>query len=135
MPLQNSNYSLGVLSAPGPTYRAGGGGGGRSSSARPLHDEGVRCSAVRRRGGPVTRILLPLLALVVGLSTATPAWASSPRDELRNRVEKLLAIAEDRSLTVEERAVHARGVVATMFDFSTTARRAFGSNWRRLSTT
>jgi phospholipid transport system substrate-binding protein len=76
---------------------------------------------------------LPLLALVVGLCAATPAWASSPRDELRNRVEALLAIAEDRSLTVEERAAHARGVVATMFDFSTTARRAFGTYWRRLT--
>jgi len=83
----------------------------------------------------VTRILLPLLALVVGLYTATPAWASTPRDELRNRVEELLAIAEDRSLTVEERAAHARNVVATMFDFSTTARHAFGAYWRRLTGT
>jgi len=83
----------------------------------------------------VTRILLPLLALVVGLYTATPAWASTPRDELRNRVEELLAIAEDRSLSVEERAAHARNVVATMFDFSTTARHAFGAYWRRLTGT
>jgi phospholipid transport system substrate-binding protein len=78
---------------------------------------------------------LLLLALVVCLCSATPAWSSTPRDELRNRVEQLLAIAEDRSLTVEQRAVHARGVVATMFDFSTTARRAFGASWRRLTTT
>ena len=82
----------------------------------------------------MTRILLPLLALVVGLCSAVPAWASSPRDELRNRVEELLAIAEDRTLSVEERAVHARSVVATMFDFSTTARRTFGTYWRRLTT-
>jgi phospholipid transport system substrate-binding protein len=83
----------------------------------------------------VTRILLPLLALVAGLSTATPAWASTPRDELRNRVEELFAIAEDHGLTADERAVRARSVVATMFDFSTTARRAFGTYWRRLTAT
>jgi phospholipid transport system substrate-binding protein len=78
---------------------------------------------------------LPLLALVVGLCTATPAWASSPREELHNRVEELLAIAENRCLTIDERAVQARRVVARMFDFSTTARRTFGTYWRRLTAT
>jgi phospholipid transport system substrate-binding protein len=74
-----------------------------------------------------------LLALVVGLCTAMPTWAASPREELRSRVEELLAVAENRSLTVDERAVRARSVVATMFDFSTTARRTFGTYWRRLT--
>ena len=74
----------------------------------------------------VARMLSPLLVVITCLFGATSAWSSTPRDELHTHIEELLNIAENPSFTDEERAVHARTTVRNMFDFSDTARRAFG---------
>jgi len=81
----------------------------------------------------VARMLSPLLVVITCLFGATSAWPSTPRDELHRHIEELLNTVDDPSLTAEQRAVHARTTVLKMFDFSDTARRAFGSHWRRLT--
>ena len=81
----------------------------------------------------MARMLSPLLVVITCLFGATSAWPSTPRDELHRHIEELLNTVDDPSLTAEQRAVHARTTVLKMFDFSDTARRAFGSHWRRLT--
>lgn len=81
----------------------------------------------------MARILSLLLSLFIcGLSVA-PAWAASPRDDLRAHIEGLLRIAEDPALGAEERADRARAAVNSMFDFASAAPRALGPHWERLT--
>lgn len=80
----------------------------------------------------MARLLSPLFALTISVLFVTPAW-SSPRDDLRAHVELLLGIVEDRAVSAEARAVHARDAVRDIFDFSAAAPRALGAHWRGLS--
>jgi phospholipid transport system substrate-binding protein len=83
----------------------------------------------------VARILSVLLSIVICALHVTPAWsaAPSPRDDLRAHIDQLLRVVEDRAVVAEPRAIQAREVVGSVFDFASAAPRAFGPHWRRLS--
>ena len=81
----------------------------------------------------MARILPPLVALIVCAFHVTPAWPSSPGEDLRGHIEQLLSIVEDRAVTAEERAVRAREAVGNIFDFANAAPRALGPHWLQLT--
>jgi phospholipid transport system substrate-binding protein len=74
-----------------------------------------------------------LFALTISALSVTPAWASTPREDLRAHVEQLLSVVEDDAITADERAGQARDAVRDSFDFSGAAPRALGPHWGRLS--
>jgi phospholipid transport system substrate-binding protein len=81
----------------------------------------------------VARMLSLFIALLICQLSVIPASAASPRDDLHAHIDALLRIAEDRSLSAEQRADRARTVVSSMFDFASAAPRALGAHWERLS--
>ena len=69
---------------------------------------------------------------VLGLSMARDAAAGQISDQLRSRIDRVVAILEDPILKVrpEERRVALRGAATDIFDFTEITRRSLGRHWQ-----
>jgi phospholipid transport system substrate-binding protein len=83
-----------------------------------------------------TRVVLTF-ALVLTLApftTAAPARAGEPTEQLRQRIDRVVKILQDKELASEARAADRRAAVRKValeiFDFEETAKRALGRHWR-----
>jgi phospholipid transport system substrate-binding protein len=76
--------------------------------------------------------LVPALALAVAL--APPAAASSPTDQLRGQVDRVIKTLEDPQLKragkTAERRKAVRRLAEQIFDFGETAKRSLGRHWQ-----
>jgi len=70
-----------------------------------------------------------LLALVV--TTAIPAVAGAPTDQIRQRVDDVVKVLENPALSSKPAERHAavRKIAEEIFDYPDTARRALGPHW------
>jgi ABC-type transporter MlaC component len=75
------------------------------------------------------RVLAPLYAAAIILSTAPPATAGEPGQLLQRQIDRVLAVLEDRQRDPAERRRLVRAVVDETFDFREAARRALGRHW------
>jgi phospholipid transport system substrate-binding protein len=68
----------------------------------------------------------------LGLSTARDAAAGQVSDQLRSRIDRVVAILEDPVLKArpEERRVALRGAATDIFDFAEITRRSLGRHWQ-----
>jgi phospholipid transport system substrate-binding protein len=68
----------------------------------------------------------------LGLSMARDAAAGQVSDQLRSRIDRVVAILEDPVLKVrpEERRVALRGAATDIFDFTEITRRSLGRHWQ-----
>jgi phospholipid transport system substrate-binding protein len=77
-----------------------------------------------------------ILLLVLALSSGN-AVAGLPTEQIKSTVEKALTVLKDPRLKppakMKERRDQLRQILFARFDFSEMARRALGSNWRRLT--
>ncbi len=77
------------------------------------------------------------LAGLLSLSTATPAQAGPPTDQLKAAVDQVIVILQDPALKAEakteQRRAAIRQVAGGTFDFAETARRALGRHWQNLT--
>jgi phospholipid transport system substrate-binding protein len=79
------------------------------------------------------RGIAPLIALVVAwLVVVGPTHAGAPTDELRGRIDGVIATLEDPALRQkpEARRAAVRRIAEQIFDFEDTARRALGRHWQ-----
>lgn len=71
---------------------------------------------------------------VLGLLTSRAVAAGEPTEQLRQRIERVLKVLQDRDLAAEGRAAERRAAVrkiaSEIFDFEETAQRALGRHWR-----
>lgn len=78
-----------------------------------------------------------LLLLVLCLLIPAPLSAASPTDQIRDAVEKAIAIIKDPELKTEqkreERINRLRDVIYPRFDFAEMSKRVLGFHWRRLT--
>jgi len=81
--------------------------------------------------------LAVLLLLILCLLIPTPLSAGGPTDQIRDAVEKAIAIIKDPELKTEqkreERINRLRDVIYPRFDFAEMSKRALGFQWRRLT--
>ena len=81
-----------------------------------------------------TSVILIVLAFVL---IPFPLSAGAPTDQIRTTVDKALNVLRSPGLKSEakkkERRDQLRQVIASRFDFAEMARRALGSQWRRLT--
>jgi phospholipid transport system substrate-binding protein len=81
----------------------------------------------------VTRAVAALVVVVLAL-LLLPGRAESgaPTEQLRQRVDRVLQVLDDRALAAqpEERRRRVRAIAEETFDFEETARRALGRHWR-----
>ncbi|MBI3126118.1 MAG: ABC transporter substrate-binding protein [Candidatus Tectomicrobia bacterium] len=77
-------------------------------------------------------VLAPLLAALFVFSAA--AWAGEPTDQLKVRVEQVIAVLRDSALKEkkEERRTKIRSIIMKAFDFEAMARSALGAHWNKL---
>jgi len=68
----------------------------------------------------------------LGLVTARDAAAGQVSDQLRSRIDRVVAILEDPVLKVrpEERRAALRGAATDIFDFAEITRRSLGRHWQ-----
>ena len=78
-----------------------------------------------------------LLLLILCLLIPAPLSAGGPMDQIREAVEKPIAIIQDPELKTEqkreERINRLRNAIYPRFDFAEMAKRALGFQWRRLT--
>ncbi|MFB3122259.1 MAG: phospholipid-binding protein MlaC [Candidatus Binatia bacterium] len=78
-----------------------------------------------------------LLLLILCLLIPAPLSAGGPTDQIRDAVEKAIAIIQDPELKTkrkrEERLNRLRKAIYPRFDFAEMAKRALGFQWRRLT--
>ncbi len=77
---------------------------------------------------------IPALLLILILATAgTAAAVSSPTQELRNGVEKILDLLKDKNLAPEVRNQKIEDIVRKRFDFNVMSQWILGIYWRKAS--
>lgn len=78
---------------------------------------------------------LMLLALCLALPSVQNAWAGPPTDQLRDGVERVVAVLKDPTLRGEtkagERNAAVNRVADEIFDFGETAKQALGQHWAK----
>jgi phospholipid transport system substrate-binding protein len=78
-----------------------------------------------------------LLLLILCLLIPAPLSAGAPTDQIRDAVEKAIAIIQDPELKTEqkreERINRLRNAIYPRFDFAEMSKRALGFHWRRLT--
>jgi phospholipid transport system substrate-binding protein len=73
---------------------------------------------------------------LLGVCLANPVFAASPTEQLRAGIDRILGTFGDASLKstdAAERRVRVRAIVAELFDWGETARRALGHHWPTLT--
>ena len=75
--------------------------------------------------------MLSLLAAVLVLTFASPAYAGAPTETLKTTVDQVVKILNDPSLRdkPEARRAEVRKVAGSIFDYPETARRSLGPHW------
>lgn len=83
----------------------------------------------------LSRKTVPLLVLFFALSWVQIAWAGPPTDQLRDGVQRMVAVLKDPALSgetrVNERNAAVNRVANEIFDFGETAKRALGQHWAK----
>jgi phospholipid transport system substrate-binding protein len=77
--------------------------------------------------------LIPIVTLLMTLSSVFSAWAGPPTDQLKEGVERIVSILHDPALAGEQRANQRRAAISLVageiFDFGDMARRSLGLHW------
>lgn len=85
--------------------------------------------------GTLKRIGWAGVAGILYFLVALPINAGEPTDQIRETVEKVLAILKDPALQSDaakgERRIRLRDVIYSRFDFPEMAKRSLGSHWQR----
>jgi phospholipid transport system substrate-binding protein len=80
------------------------------------------------------KIIVAIATLAGVIAAGSPAWASTPTDQLREYTETVIKVLEDPALKSEERKPARRAAVRKVaveaFDVQETARRALGPHWQ-----
>ncbi len=71
------------------------------------------------------------LTVVITLSLAGYAWASSPTEQLRAYTDQVIQALENPTLTASARLEAVRTVADQAFDVTETAKRALGLHWQQ----
>jgi phospholipid transport system substrate-binding protein len=81
----------------------------------------------------VVRRVVAVLALILGVAAASPAWAGPPTEALEAYVTRIFAVMEDPRLknpdAALERQKAVRDVAEEALDFRESARRSLGAHW------
>ena len=74
---------------------------------------------------------IAVIALVVLVLGAVPAWAGAPTEQLRGHVDEVVRILDDPAQKDKpaERRARVRKIAEDIFDYPDTARRALGAHW------
>jgi phospholipid transport system substrate-binding protein len=81
----------------------------------------------------ILHTVLPILIVVLALAWVQGAWAGPPTDQLRDGVQRVVAILMAPELSgdtkIDERSAAVNKVADEIFDFSETAKRSLGQHW------
>lgn len=81
--------------------------------------------------GPVRRcMLVGLMVLVASAVGGRAASAGAPTDQLRGRIDRVLAKVMDRELRSEERRTAIRAIAYETFDFREISQRSLARHWQ-----
>jgi len=76
----------------------------------------------------------PLIAGLVALLAAAPAWAGAPTDQLRGSIDRVVKTLESPGMKGEahaaERKTAVRRIANEIFDFAEIAKRSLGRHWQ-----
>jgi phospholipid transport system substrate-binding protein len=80
----------------------------------------------------IRRVVVLLSIVALGVALARDAAAGQVSDQLRSRIDRVIAILEDPILKVrpQERRVALRGAAGDVFDFTEITRRSLGRHWQ-----
>lgn len=89
---------------------------------------------------PVRRLVVAVVALVLTVPCALPTWAAStPTEQVRGSIQRVLRILDDPGLRGEARATERRAAVRKvadeLFDFAEITKRALGRHWQARTAT
>jgi phospholipid transport system substrate-binding protein len=78
-----------------------------------------------------------ILAMIVTLAIAIPAWGGEPTDRIKGGTDKIIAVLSDPGLLgdqkAEERRLAIRKAVDELFDWEEMAKRSLARHWRERS--
>jgi phospholipid transport system substrate-binding protein len=77
--------------------------------------------------------LIPIVMVLLAASPVCSVWAGPPTDQLRQGVDRVVAILHDPALAgdrqIDQRRAAIAKVAGEIFDFSDMARRSLGTHW------